>query len=69
MSFNTARMRTTARKPKTKSRAKPSPRLEKAAPALKDPDGFVEDLDDPDDDYERGVEEVTRLAHVEPDRS
>jgi hypothetical protein len=35
---------------------------EKAAPAKKDVDDFVEDMEDPDDDYEKGVEEVSRLV-------
>lgn len=64
MSFNTARMKSTALKPKTKTRSKAAPRLEKAPPAPKDPDDFVEGLDDPDDDYERGVEEVVRHTHA-----
>lgn len=60
-------MKSIALKPKQKSRAKPAPRARKAPPAPKDPDEFVEDLDDPDDDYARGVEEVTRYAHAERD--
>lgn len=65
MSFNTARMKSIALKPKTKTQHKAATRLEKAPPAPKDPDAFVEDLDDPDDDYERGVEEVVRKTHAE----
>lgn len=51
---------------KTAPRAEPRP--ERAAPAKKDVDDFVEGLDDPDEDYERGVEEVVRLTHADAGR-
>lgn len=53
------------RKDKSKGR-KPAPRAEprteRAAPAKKDVDDFVEDMEDPDEDYAKGVEEVSRLV-------
>jgi hypothetical protein len=48
--------------------APPREKAEKAAPAKKDVDDFVEGLDDPDEDYERGVEEVVRLTHADAGR-
>lgn len=53
---------------KTKGKGRHAARAakpEKVLPAKKDPDDFVEGMDSPDEDYERGVEEISRHVHPE----